>query len=1009
MPLRRLVLTALVLAATLGAETRLLGQVSELGWRQLTTADGLPSSETYFAYEDQAGYLWVGTDNGLARYDGYEFKVFDADDGLEDGVVFMIQEWPDGTIWVSTLSGRVYYVKDNRLYPYRHNDKILQYKESRELMFLVDVLPDTQLVFKVKCRGFVQFDRRGDDRLITNWDDRFYYLYRTQYPGSIFPRTFRYFDQRTRPPAGAKRVPVVINEGASWRPLLPRGAYVFGLQSSRPALDLTETGGGIFIVRRDSLIHFRDSSERAAFPYSASDYVHPAYAGDNKLLLAQNGGRGLVRLELDYGRQTVRADTFLNGRSLSTVSFDRRGGLWVASLDGGIFYAPYPNQELFRAEGGVTRPHPTALALVDSNRLFGAYTDGTLQAFATDAKKRYEGALAPNQVRRFETDDLFYLADRKALVSYYGLYRVDWPSNAPARLREIPVLVDEKLRFGIKEVSVIDDTIFWTGPQNYGVLDPEMKRLSFRFPEDRGGGPFVHGLESFAVFPDGRRFIGTWYGLKQLINGDELVHEDLGIPELNGRIERIVPWGEDRMAIGTRAHGIIVWARDTHYVVGLRQGLASDIVRNLHVTDDGHLWVATLKGLSKLRFNENGPPSVRTFNSGNGLLDNEVHDIDSYGDAVWLASTRGIYRFEEPAFDSVSAPPVIQGLTVNGEDAEADTLYRLRPFENNLAFSFRTTSFALGQTQRYRYRIAPPRPWRISRERVANYADLPVGEYLFEVQSENQDGVWSESTLLPVTIAEYWYLTTLAKMLWICLLVGGISAAFIVRSRRRRREQELLAEITRLQHSALYAQMNPHFVFNCLNSIQNFIVHNETRQATRYLARFAHLVRNTLDSSVQGYHTLEEEIDMLRRYLELEKLRFKEVFDYSVDVDPRLLVGDLNLPPLLVQPFVENAVLHAFGEEETGGKIKVYFGGDINALSVTVTDNGVGFDLTDAHSEDAHGMRITRRRLELLYGGKRAGTVLDVQPVVDAAGCRQGTTVRLLIRPLQQFPPDPAT
>jgi len=164
---------------------------------------------------------------------------------------------------------------------------------------------------------------------------------------------------------------------------------------------------------------------------------------------------------------------------------------------------------------------------------------------------------------------------------------------------------------------------------------------------------------------------------------------------------------------------------------------------------------------------------------------------------------------------------------------------------------------------------------------------------------------------------------------------------------------------------------NPHFIFNCLNSIQHFILSNEPTTAVRYLAKFARLVRDALETSVAGQVMLNEEVRMLDNYLALEQMRFKQAFDYHLEVDERLDHLHTVLPPLIVQPFVENAVQHGMKNREHGGLVRVVFRPDGAFLCIEVQDNGTG--MTIAPAGDRHdgnksslGRGITQRRLELL-------------------------------------------
>ncbi|MEM6377115.1 MAG: histidine kinase, partial [Bacteroidota bacterium] len=232
------------------------------------------------------------------------------------------------------------------------------------------------------------------------------------------------------------------------------------------------------------------------------------------------------------------------------------------------------------------------------------------------------------------------------------------------------------------------------------------------------------------------------------------------------------------------------------------------------------------------------------------------------------------------------------------------------------------------------------------------------------------------------------------------LLTSIIAAVFYLREKRRREELEMITQIDALERSAIQAQMNPHFVFNSLNSIQHFILESDTKQAVYYLARFASLIRKTLRASVDGPHSLKEEIEMLKIYLALEKLRFKDTFDYQITIAPNINPEGIYLAPMLVQPFVENAIIHGVADMDRGGLITVHFGRSSQEIQVTITDNGKGFDPEGIDANSSLGVSITRKRLNKNLNNKQLDG-LRIEPRRNQEGQPAGTVVHLRIKPVK--------
>jgi two-component system LytT family sensor kinase len=195
-----------------------------------------------------------------------------------------------------------------------------------------------------------------------------------------------------------------------------------------------------------------------------------------------------------------------------------------------------------------------------------------------------------------------------------------------------------------------------------------------------------------------------------------------------------------------------------------------------------------------------------------------------------------------------------------------------------------------------------------------------------------------------------------------------------------------------LRSSALRAQMNPHFTYNALNSIQSLIASDHTEQASVYLAEFSQLMRSALDASAHEVITLRKEINIVEKYLLLEKLRFKTKIEYDVQVDPNLLLDSILVPPMIIQPYVENAIIHGLLPKQTPGNVKINIRKkEANQLIIVIKDDGIGF-AKSAESNSAgstsKGMEITRSRILLLNRRNE----LDVESEEG-----NGTTVKITL------------
>lgn len=217
----------------------------------------------------------------------------------------------------------------------------------------------------------------------------------------------------------------------------------------------------------------------------------------------------------------------------------------------------------------------------------------------------------------------------------------------------------------------------------------------------------------------------------------------------------------------------------------------------------------------------------------------------------------------------------------------------------------------------------------------------------------------------------------------------------------RGKQAELQQHVTELEMQALRAQMNPHFIFNCLSSINRFILKNETEAASNYLTKFSRLIRTVLTNSKRPFISLEDELEMLCLYLDMEKLRFKDAFDYSIIFTNSIDADNVFVPPLLLQPFAENAIWHGLMHKEGQGHLEIELSIDKKILTCIITDNGIGrsraaqIKTKSAEKQKSMGLKITTERLAYLNKDQDKKTFFNIEDLLDVEGKSTGTRVIL--------------
>lgn len=334
----------------------------------------------------------------------------------------------------------------------------------------------------------------------------------------------------------------------------------------------------------------------------------------------------------------------------------------------------------------------------------------------------------------------------------------------------------------------------------------------------------------------------------------------------------------------------------------------------------------------------------------------------------------------------------------------------LKADENVITIEFSSINHSLAQKTKYLYMLTGvDKEWKDPGEkRSFTYSYLPGGDYVFKLKACNNEGVWNTAIYeLPIYVATPWYKTPLFGFSITCLFLGLGYAYYQQRIRQIKKESQLKATFEKqkadLEMNALRAQMNPHFIFNCLSSIESYIIKNDTLKASSYLSNFSRLIRLILQNSRTSYVNLKDELEALGLYIQLEQMRLRNSFTYEI-----ILVDDLNaenheIPPMLIQPFVENSIWHGLQPMSNGGRVTIKIEKVEESLQCTIQDNGIG-RIEAAKNKEAKkvkrksmGMNITYERMEIINNVYDTNNEVQIDDLYDQSNKPIGTRVTLRI------------
>jgi hypothetical protein len=366
-------------------------------------------------------------------------------------------------------------------------------------------------------------------------------------------------------------------------------------------------------------------------------------------------------------------------------------------------------------------------------------------------------------------------------------------------------------------------------------------------------------------------------------------------------------------------------------------------------------------------------------------------------------------------------PLVFTSFKVQGEELHLDTNINYistitLPYDQNfLSFEVAALTFHNSELNSYAYMLEGyDEDWNYTgARRYGSYTGVKPGKYTLRIKASNDDNVWNEKGLfLNIVITppfwQQWWFYAL-----VCLAVAGIAYA-IYRNRvniireREKTKTEFNKKVAEIEMTALRAQMNPHFLFNCLNSINRYVLMSDQMTASEYLTRFAKLIRLILDNSKQDYVSLEDELEALDLYMQMESLRFEQCFIYNITVSDDINTRSLQVPPLLLQPFVENAIWHGLMNKEGQGHISITVEELEELLHITIEDDGVGrekareYRASQAVKRKSHGLQITTDRINILNKLNHSNARVQIIDLYDEERTPCGTKVIILL-PIMRY------
>lgn len=918
---------------------------------QYGASDNLPTREVYELMEDSRGYIWALTDRGIHRFNGEHFEEIKTENEFKTAIPIDLLEDDNQQIWFLFLDGRI----ANFNYT---TERIIGHPMNSEI---------ERLIAPGKISKYVlnnSFKHTSDGALIFSLTRKGFFVV---YPDSV--------ENHLNPSSSIaslisrKNNNILVNYNAN---LFDETEYQIHLFDKKKTFDVkhylkeipnanatfyVETKTAQFICLANLLLRIENDSIQN-FQLFNSNILGLMELNENELLVFNVGEAPVI---IDLKTLVIKRKYNLPFKSISYGMKDSEGGLWFSTLFNGIIHIPQLTFNHFKS----TSTQPISALKWFNEKLYYGTIDGEI-GYVGAAKRKNIITNKASKIIGFPI-----LNEQLNVLTTTHLITL----KNDTIINRFP---KQDIYLNVKDFLVKNDTLYCA--QNNGIIKIFDNQLYHRnqliITEKNSLNITPEFNQSFII-----NSICNWKNTPLGIHKNTIQRLDYNTQP----IDTVCLINEKIQQIRSNENGIfystkkgIFWVDSTlenwRCILATTNFLVNDLFLN-----KAELWAATTNGIFRIVLNTTDfSANVSSIQLGKSLH-TTVTTLDIANNTLFAGTPTGIFQLPLNKL-KLKQPPLkmyLKKVTNSGKKVNRKQKGIFNYEQNDLIFDLDLLNINSRRDIVIYYRLAENQEWKKTTNLKIEFVLLPPGSYKFQAKA-CLNGAYS-------AIQEYTF--KIAPPFWQRIeLKLGISITLILalfwyygrRLKKVKKENETNQKIyelekraKKLHQQALSAQLNPHFMFNALGSIHNFILENDSITSEKYLTDFSHLMRLILESSVDEFITIDKEVKLLETYLSLEQLRFEFSFQFELICDEELLNEGLKIPAMILQPIVENAIIHGV-KNNANGHIKIQLKDCQEFVSCTIIDNGKGIVATTSQKEDIsatykpRATAIIAERIEIL-------------------------------------------
>ena len=943
---------------------------------------GLPFETIFTCLEDNDGYMWFSSSHGVARYDGQNWMYLTSEDGLSDNDVLSMFLDESGRIWFVTFNGELSYYFNGRIF---NSEDHLLFKQNKIDNGIATIFEDSRYV---KWLNPI-------NNFFSSIDDYNFKRYKLpnelqQLKGFIFEINNEIYLFSRNNIFKLVNEDFIVNKHYL-TPLNVRSYYYKNDDKSliyltnKGIVKLLESGYTKILIPLEELPNWKTIGD----VYLTKD--------DQLSVSTINDG---VYIYSNYKYNDFSSHHILNNVSITDCVEDYNGNLWYSTVNKGVFFIPsnYDFNHLLTEVERLMINKINSFELEDDGTLWIGSDDGYLFKKTKNSfeKINLNNIYKKSSIVYNQINDIVINNEELFIVTNNGLLTVH-----KENLDEI-YFIPNDFGYSYSPKKVFKDKLGnITTSHSMGIYElvkdnSDLYNLS-KIPEIPYSRNFSH-----VVAEDG----SIWYVNREGVHkssATKLQFYDINQYGITQRVKEIELLNDSTFVLTTNGDGVFVISSGKLVAkLDKSSGLSSNSPSRVRIVD-GNIWLSSNNGLDKVVIENNTVKGVYNFNENLNFLTHNINDFHVNDTVIIVCNNTDIKVLSNNWVKTELAPPNVYINKVSSNDSIL-TLGEIQLQKNsNLSIDCSVINFNRSSEIYYEFKLdGIHENWVSTKLKYVEFTSLQPGDYTFKYRARRGSGNWSrpasfsfivDTPLRDKPIVLIGYLTLiLAIILYVILWISKLSHT------KKIQKVEQNYQIKSLEQKALQAMMNPHFIFNVLNSIQYYLSSDNSDKAQVNLTKFAKLIRKNLEINQEKFISIDEEIEYLRLYLALEKLRFDESFEYNISVDSSLNVTEINIPTMLIQPFIENAIWHGIMPQGGSGIVSIEFCEKDDALYVYICDNGVGYNPNKASNKTTHksvGLKMTKERMDLMQTIYNDEFDFSIESMTDIDSSISGTKVTL--------------